>query len=471
VKPFRLYHMLIAFMAAQLLQLSGCATYYNRHQAFQEDWQAADYPAAIVQLDKDVKKVPERDRLLFLLEKASTLRALDSLEASNQAYEEAFLISEDLRTSIAEGALSLVSNPMMRPFLGEDWELLQLHYFKALNHIELGRLNDALVEARRINIRLNELADERGRKRRYREDAFAWLLVGQLFDAAGDANSAFVSYRNALEIYDGAYLEHMKLKVPAQLEEDLLRTARQSGLASEYTLYRERFGRQATLRQDGAGTVIALWNNGLVPVKDEWSLDFIFTRNASGFFFVNSELGVSVPFSGSDDQAARLSDLRIVRVALPRLATRKSVWQRAVLEVDDQQVPMVEVQDLERLAEVELEDRQLKDLGEALLRLALKQSAEQALREQNPWLGFLAGMFNASTEKADTRSWQTLPAHIHYARLDLPAGNHTLEFKQESASGAAAIRRVKLDLAAGQTRFVVIDSPESMGPMFVARNQ
>ncbi len=470
MKSFRLVHLLIAFMAAQLMQLGGCATYYNRHQAFQVDWQAADYPAAIVKLDKDAKKVPDRDRLLFLLEKASTLRALDSLEASNQAFEEAYLISEDVRTGIAEGAISLVSNPMMRPFLGEDWELLQLHYFKALNHIELGRLNDALVEARRINIRLNELADERGRKRRYREDAFAWLLVGQLFDASGDANSAFISYRNALEIYDGAYQEHMNIQAPEQLKDDLLRTARQSGLSSEYTLFRERFGRQAVLPGEGTGTVIAFWNNGLVPIKDEWSLDFIFTRSASGFFFVNSELGISVPFSGSDDQAARLSDLRIVRVALPRLAARKAIWQHAVLAAGGQQASMAEVQNLGRLAEVELKDRQLKDLGEALLRLALKQSAEQALREQNPWLGFLMGIFNASTEKADTRSWQTLPAHIHFARLDLPAGKHTLEFQLASASGATATRRVSIDLAAGQTRFVVIDSPESMGPEVVARN-
>jgi hypothetical protein len=53
--------------------------------------------------------------------------------------------------------------------------------------------------------------------------------------------------------------------------------------------------------------------------------------------------------------------------------------------------------------------------------------------------GGLAGMFmtvtNMVTERADTRSWTTLPQEIEVARLLLPEGQHTVHIEMVNAAG------------------------------------
>ncbi len=78
-----------------------------------------------------------------------------------------------------------------------------LNYYKALNYINLGRYDEALVECRRINIKLNQLNDKyKDKKNKYSGDAFAHLLMGIIYDASKDYNNAFIAYRNALEVYE-----------------------------------------------------------------------------------------------------------------------------------------------------------------------------------------------------------------------------------------------------------------------------
>jgi len=41
----------------------------------------------------------------------------------------------------------------------------------------------------------------------------------------------------------------------------------------------------------------------------------------------------------------------------------------------------------------------------------------------------LAGLYNIASEKADTRSWSTLPDNVQIIRLNLAAGKHKLKIK------------------------------------------
>ena len=42
---------------------------------------------------------------------------------------------------------------------------------------------------------------------------------------------------------------------------------------------------------------------------------------------------------------------------------------------------------------------------------------------------FIVYIFNAASEKADTRGWQTLPAFISYVRVPLQQGQNTVSFE------------------------------------------
>jgi len=71
-----------------------------------------------------------------------------------------------------------------------------------------------------------------------------------------------------------------------------------------------------------------------------------------------------------------------------------------------------------------------RTIARGAAKLALTKGAENKLEEKNEAaaaiLGILGNIGNVLLERADTRSWHLLPAGISIARVDLPAGEHTL---------------------------------------------
>ena len=51
-------------------------------------------------------------------------------------------------------------------------------------------------------------------------------------------------------------------------------------------------------------------------------------------------------------------------------------------------------------------------------------------------LGLLANLLGAVTERADTRSWLTLPGQVHVLRLHLPPGRHDVKLELLGADRA-----------------------------------
>ena len=54
----------------------------------------------------------------------------------------------------------------------------------------------------------------------------------------------------------------------------------------------------------------------------------------------------------------------------------------------------------------------------------------------NKLLGAVTSLFLHASDKADLRSWTTLPATLQIARLSLPAGRRDIELDMVDASGA-----------------------------------
>ncbi len=64
----------------------------------------------------------------------------------------------------------------------------------------------------------------------------------------------------------------------------------------------------------------------------------------------------------------------------------------------------------------------------AIARAVIKTRAvSKAQQEGNGALGLLINVAGVATERADTRSWTTLPNQIHLARLRLPPGRYDLQ--------------------------------------------
>lgn len=438
---------------------SSCQTYYQKMKEFNTQFENAEFEAAKKTLDAKDQEAYKKNKLLHFLNLGTVDFMLSNHKQSNDHFEQAYRIGEDYKkTPLKEQAAALFTNPKVKTYTGEDHEILLINYFKALNYLYTGDLQAALVECRRMRIKLDELNDKYNNDNRYQRDALINLLMGLIYDADDDYNNAFIAYRNAYEIYKEDYGELFGTEVPEQLKKDILRTAYLGGLQYELEQYEKTFDRNYRHQtHQGKGDLVFLWHNGLGPVKDQLSLNFYLVKGqGGGVVFENKEYGWSFPFpdyNRKNGEGSNLGDINVVRVALPRYMERPPVYKNAHLATKTQESTLEMAENINKIAFRSLKDRLHRELGNALIRLALKKAAEKAMREENESIGALMGILNAITEQADTRNWQTLPHSIYYTRMKLPEGNHQVNLVAQTVEGKEQTFELNYDINAGRTRF------------------
>ncbi|MEQ9467984.1 MAG: hypothetical protein RLN88_11270 [Ekhidna sp.] len=417
-----------------LLGLSGCASFYELNYEFNKSFEQGKIEEAANLLDQNKKASKSKTRFLYYANQGVVEHLLGNYQESNNWLEQAYLFGEDYHNNYLNFAASYFLNPNLIVYPGEDHEHLMLLYYKALNFLKMDDYESALVECRRLNQRLYELGDKYISENKYQKDAFVHTLMGIIYDAAGDYNNAFIAYRNSLEIYQNEYAEMFGLNVPDQLKKDLLRTASLAGFPEDLDRYSEAFGMEYDAALPAGGDLIFFWHNGLAPVKDEWSINFVAVKGDGGqIFFQNEEYGLNFPFFYDTNESgnASITDLTGTRVAFPKYVEREPYFISARLETGSQVHPLDKAEDINAIAFKTLRERMLEELGKGLLRVALKKTVEKQVRKENETLGFLVGIVNFASEQADTRNWQTIPHSIHYTRVPLKEGENRIELVTE----------------------------------------
>lgn len=456
--------MLIRFFILYVfcLSLGGCATWYQRTAAFQSAVQQGDFAQAEKLLHKDKRQREGKNRILYLLNQGYVAFMLGHPEESNRAFECAERAAEERNPQVWTGVAAWVSNPEILPYRPEDFEVVMINVYKALNYLRMNQLEEALVEARKMNIRLQQLNDKYpDHKNRYQRDAFAHLVMGLIYDAAGKSNDAFIAYRNAWEVYQNDYLKQFGLSPPEQLKKDLLRTAWLCGMTDELSRYEKIFGMEYIPEPASPdGQAVLFWLNGFGPVKSEWGVTFTKIQRGDGaIVFHNPELDLAFPFfwgSGyTEHERNALADVNVVRAVFPQYTERKPAFDRGMAVCRGKVYPFQLAEDINGIAFKTLHDRMLREFSTSLLRVAVKQGLRYAASKENQWLGFAVGLANAFTEKADTRNWQTLPYSISYARMPLTAAENTVDLQFLGAEGKNGGSRLVIPAMPGCTRFLV----------------
>jgi hypothetical protein len=460
----------VALLALLFTACTG--TYYQSNQSFNQEFEHGDLEAALKTLQAKSSEASGRQEFLYEVNNGLVLSMLGRYDESNEHLEKAFLFGEDYRTNYLYEAASYLTNPTFTTYKGEDHEHLMLLYYKALNYVKLNNFEDALVECRRLNIRLQQLSDRYSSDNKYREDAFINLMMGIIYEAGKDYNNAFIAYRNAYNIYTTSFESLFRLGPPEQLKTDLLRTAWRSGLMDEFTRYKEEFEMpdyEYNLNDDPE--LIFFWHNGLSPIKAEWGINFVVNRRDDWLYFSNEQMQMVFPFhlkDYSDRDKKNLSSLEVFRVAFPKYIERPTYFQEAELTIDNRKLSLEKAQDVNAIAFKCLEERMNLELSKALIRLALKKAAEAEVKKTDKTLGSVVGMINALTEKADTRNWQTLPHEIFYCRVPLKTGRNkvTLHVGVPGATQGAESFDFEYTARQGQTLFHTFTSLESRYPTY-----
>lgn len=430
------YKTLFCLLGMSLLTMA-CATYYQKNEKLMSAIYNGRLNDAEEILNDPRLEKSKKTILLYYLNKGTVLWMSGKSAESNKYFQLADYYIEDFQKNYAATTISFLTNPNIEPYNGEGFEQILLHYYSTLNYIDLGLLDEALVECKRMQQKLTRITDFYNGKNKYKRDAFAHLLMGIIYDAQSDYNNAFIAYRNAYEVYRDDYQKMLGTQTPLQLKKDLIRTAYLTGFYDDVAKYEEEFHLKYQPESKENGALVFFWNNGMGPVKDQWSINFAVVPQGNGWVnFVNLDLGISFPFYVGDDKdkSNKLSTLKFIRVAFPKYITRNPLYSKGTLSCDSLSISSTLdiAEDINAIAYRSLEDRMARELGEALLRVALKQASEEALRKENEGLGAALSIVNALSEQADTRNWQLLPYSINYSRISLPAGNITVNLNTSS---------------------------------------
>ncbi len=400
--------------------LAGCATYSDSFGVIERNLAAQQYDAALLDIEKQAES--KHDRALYLLNKGMVLRMKRDFAGSNQALEAAKAEMERLyAASVSENALSFIVNDATVSYAGDDYEQVLVHLYLALNYLELGQSKDARVEALQVDIKLREIG-EKIPESKFTEDALSRYLTGMIYEELGEWSDAMIAYRKAYEAYK-KYQVTFGMSMPDMLQHDLLRLAQRQGLKDEAAEYRKEFGIESRPKEnrerEQEGELVFVLNNGLAPIKREksfgaWVPPPVVVKTAKPDAPVTPALPV------------------LVNIALPYYESRPDNVPSARISVSGKQSSTQMVENIDAIARASLDSRlpaiTARSIARAVAKGAIQQSVDRAGNNNDSGaalLGsFLVRVAAVATERADTRSWLTLPANIQMARLSLPPGNY-----------------------------------------------
>ena len=387
--------------------------------------------------------------MLYYLDRGIIAHFAGRYRESNESFSKAESIMEELYTkSLSKQAASFLISDNTIPYRGEDFERAMVNLFMALNYVGLGRWEDALVEARKVDNKLmviNSQYDEEERNV-YKEDGFIRFLMGALYEAEGEINDAFISYRKAEQIYRSDYLPNYGVRPPPFLIEDLLRSAGAMGFYDEVDEIQHEYpGVQSISFADKMerAEVFCIHYNGLGPQKVE------------GLFL------------------ALMPDNVVVKVAYPKFEKRSYQISRGEITLRNLEsrryyrFPTVLMEDIASIAVTNLENRinriKTKAIARATAKYLVSKAAERVAEEKGGELLSLivkasANVVSVATEQADIRQWRLLPAEVRVGKTLIPAGQYSGKIEFVSSGGAPISSReiAPFRVKKGEKRFFIL---------------
>jgi hypothetical protein len=342
-----------------------------------------------------------------------------------------YAIEELFTKSISRAAASMLLNDNVMEYSGEDYEDIYLNIFKALNYLEMGQFDEAFVEIRRVNNKLNLLQDKYGDlasqyntseeaktefkpgETKFHNSALARYLSMLLYRAEGKMDDARIdkeklqeAWRLQAQLYDfpkpdlDSYLSHSEA---AKL--DLMVFTGRSPDKKANTLY---------IHTEKDLIIIAATKENPKGKQDLEALDSIVWPGVKkGYHF---------------------------KFQLPYMAKRKSIVEKVEVWVNGKQ--MQTLRPVESIENVAIETFQIRKpliylktivrtVTKGLLSAKGKQEMEKSI--DNPLLGFAARLATDvavdATENADLRISRFFPKLALGGELQLTPGVYNVKIK------------------------------------------
>ena len=478
---------LLMFLLPVLVSCSGLNGYYSKMETFMEK---ENYASAQSLTSGSRKVYGNKNELLFYLDLGLLNHLSQNYEQSNAAFEQAKQVySQNYTKSISAGTASLFANDNVIPYYGSPYEMAYTNVFCALNYILQGQDNEAVVEARQADNIFKKINADTYGKDFYKDDPFIRYFMGIVYENAGYYNDAMISYKLALKNYSVYNIQTKDyeqgnnniydLNAPSDLLYGLYNVYLKLGMSQDAEQLRQKYNISLKQKEANSGELIIVNYNGLSPKRTDNVVELSF-YNAWPYFDAYQ------PTSEDEAKAQQVKSVVMagfaddyIKVAFPKYVRYDNEIDSFCLEeinLQDKQTVEInnskseEVSDIGTLLIKDLERKNAavysKTIARAVGRYVLAKVATDQVKQQekgNNTLSILTNavlnIANSLIEKADKRSWRTLPETINMERLFLPEGTHTLNIKfMDSKQNTVYTQQITADIIKGKKTFIVVKS-------------
>jgi len=400
-----LHHCGLLLGILALLSLSACAsTYQARSAGAHHAYFRGDYDRALELIEK--VKPAGRDRLLYLLDKGMILHGAGKYKESNRVLEQAEELSKAYYAkSLTREVAATLWSEEAREYPGERHERALIPVIRMLNYIMMDEWNDALVEVRRLGTTVEEVY---GQEHKY-SNAFSLYLSAVVWEAMEQINDALIDYKKLeKERADVPYYGHDLQAVGRELGMGVKLPPKNSEAWQKSTGYRKHRGELVVIATTGRSPkFVSEWvSTGYFSVSMPRMVYYSPSTRYASVVVDGQEMGKTYPF---------YNIVGDIMVALRERAKRSMVRKMVKLSVQTGLYTG-------SLILLESDDTRQQLAGLALSLLAISMSA---------------------SDKADERSWRTLPAEFQIGRFYLEPGEHRVEIVPEGG-GAPITRSVEI---------------------------
>lgn len=476
---------------ALFVSCSGLQSYYYKLEKYMIN---ENYDRAQSLIDVSKKYYGTKNEFLYYLDLAFTQHLSQNYQQSNDNFETAKKIYDANYTkSISAGAFSLFANDNVIPYYGHTYEMAYINVFCALNYILQGLDNEALVEARQADNLFKKINADSYGKAFYNDDPFVRYFMGMVYENAGYYNDAIISYKLALRNYDKSLYSKTNYKqpkgnigynlpVPKDLIYSLYNLYVKFGFSQEAEKLKTIFPFFVSENnEDNCGELIIVNYNGLSPKKVDNIMEISFYK--AWPYFVSTKVStqeqdqaekvkstvragfsddyIKIAFAKYERYQNKITSFEVENTSIPnKNSSEQDILSNSYI-VSDIGTLLISALQKENLATYS------KTIARAVGRYVIAKTVTDQIRQQeskdNNTLSILTNSFlnitNSLLEKADKRSWRTLPETINMAKIYLPEGEHTLNIKYLSSTKTTVYsEKIKVDIKRNKKTFVITKS-------------
>lgn len=400
-------------LLALLLLLTSCSAYKldSAQETLRSSFSSRNYTNSVQLLNNyEMEGVyKSKDAVLLYLEQGTANHFAGNYDSSNVYFTDAEEEIDYLFTkSVSRAIRSFVTNDNTLAYDGEDYEDVYLNIFKCLNFIHMNKLESALVEARRIAFKLDQLnlkykdmidalskADTTGKaewktgKTNVQNSALGHYLSGILYAKTDKPDDARIEYENVIKAFQDQ--------------------------PSIYEFNKPSYSKLKTITRPEEYNLLITGFSGRAPIK---------VQNDTRIYLDDADLYLKFSLP-----SLKMYDTRVSRVEAVINDSRR-------IEADLIEEMDVVAKDVYNVKEPIIYAR---TIVRAFLKAVGTNALSREIEKKDEGLGQLTNLLGKIgqevTEKADLRGWQTMPGKAYATVAELPPGSHSISINYYSSGG------------------------------------